>query len=59
MKKVIPPGVAAATELCPYHDRNNLSTNRVRVSEAVERMSGTAMWRTSPYPPALSDCDCA
>jgi hypothetical protein len=52
VKQVIPPGVAAATESWPYHDRNILSTNSIRVSDAVERIRGRAMRTTSLYPPA-------
>jgi hypothetical protein len=54
VKYVIPPGVAAATELRPCHDKSILLTKSIRVKEAVDRMRGTATRRTCLYPPSLS-----
>jgi hypothetical protein len=53
-KYTIPPGVAAATELVPCQDKNILFANREIVREAVARINGTAIRRTSRYPPACS-----
>jgi hypothetical protein len=57
VKYVIPPGVDAATELWLCHERNKRSIKSIRVRDAVDKTSGTAILRTSLYPPGTRESE--
>jgi len=55
-KLSIPAGIAAAMASGEYQDRNILSTKCCTDHVAVDNMRGSAMTRTSWYPPSLFQC---